>query len=149
MDLTFNPCCEFRWSSEDPVSQIHSPLLHVGAPGIFSDLVRSVQMITREWSTESNGKLPHIFVPSKTAALVPEFAVKDMLFGRTATLVPAFAVKDLPLVRTLWWWWITNILDHRCTRMVTSFFSHNVYRSSIPGQFNFLLEVFPGIFAQL
>ena len=29
------PCGEFRWSPEGPVSQIHSPHLHVGAPGIF------------------------------------------------------------------------------------------------------------------
>ena len=60
---------------DDPVSQIHSPHLHVGAPGIFSELLRSVQMLKREWGAESNGKLPH---PSKTAALVPEFAVEDL-----------------------------------------------------------------------
>ena len=30
---------EFRWSPEGPVSQIHSPHLHVGAPGVFSDLL--------------------------------------------------------------------------------------------------------------
>ena len=44
---------------------------------------------------------PHIFIPSKTATLVPEFAVKDLPLGRTAALVPEFAVKDLPLGRTL------------------------------------------------
>ena len=33
MELIFNPCGEFRWSPEGPVSQIHSPRL----PGIFSD----------------------------------------------------------------------------------------------------------------
>ena len=54
--------------------------------------------------TESNGKQPHQFIPSKTATLVPEFAVEDMPFGRTAALVPEFAVKDLPLGRTLWWY---------------------------------------------
>ena len=42
-----NPCGEFRRSLEDPVSQIHSPRLHVGAPWIFSDLLRSVQMLKR------------------------------------------------------------------------------------------------------
>ena len=42
MELIFNPCGEFRWSSEGPVSQIHSPHLHVGTPGIFSDHLRSV-----------------------------------------------------------------------------------------------------------
>ena len=50
MALIFNPWCgEFRWSPEGPVSQIHSPHLHAGAPGITSDLLRSVQMLKREW----------------------------------------------------------------------------------------------------
>ena len=61
------PCGEFRWSPEGAVSQIHSPRLFVGAPGIFSDLLRFVQMLKREWGAESNGKLPHLFIPSKTA----------------------------------------------------------------------------------
>ena len=86
MELIFNPCGEFRWSAEGPVSQIHSPHLHAEAPRIFSDLLRFIQMLKREWGAESNGKLPHLFIPSKTA-----------------TLVPAFAVKDLPLGRTHWW----------------------------------------------
>ena len=46
-------------------------------------------------------KLQHLFIPSKTATLVPEFAIEDLHLGRTAALVPEFAVKDLPLVRTL------------------------------------------------
>ena len=32
----------------------------------------------REWGTENNGKLPHLFFPGKTATLVPEFAVEDL-----------------------------------------------------------------------
>ena len=56
-------------------------------------------MLKREWGTESNGKLPHLFIPSKTAILVPAFAVQDLSLDRTATLVPAFVVKDLPLGR--------------------------------------------------
>ena len=48
-----------------------------------------------------NGKPPHISIPSKTAARVPEFAVEDLLFNRTETLIPEFAVKDLPLGRIL------------------------------------------------
>ena len=71
--------------------------------GSFSDLLRSVQMLNKEWSTESNRKLPHLFIPSKTATLVPEFAVENLPLGRTATLVSEFAVKILPLGRTLWW----------------------------------------------
>ena len=68
-----------------------------GAPEIFSDLLRSVQMLKREWDAGSNGKLPRLFIPSKTATLVPEFAVKDLPLGPTAALLPEFAVKDLPL----------------------------------------------------
>ena len=47
MELILNPCGEFRGSPEGSVSQIHSPHLHVGAPGIFSDLLKSVQMLKR------------------------------------------------------------------------------------------------------
>ena len=46
--------------------------------------------------SESNGKLPHLFILSKTATLVPEFAVEDLPLDRTM-----FAVKDLPLGRAL------------------------------------------------
>ena len=70
-------------------------------------------MLKREWGADSNGKLPHLFIPSKTLTLVPEFAVEDLPLGRislvpevavedlhlgkTASFVPEFAVKDLPL----------------------------------------------------
>ena len=104
MELIFNSCGEFRWSSEGPVSQIHSPYLYVGAPGIFSDLLRSAQMLERErereWSAESNGKLPYLFILSKTATLVPEFPVEDLPLDRTAT-VPAFVVT----------WWYQSIIS--------------------------------------
>ena len=45
-------------------------------------------MLKREWGAESNGKLPHRFIPSKTSTLVPEFAVEDLPLSRTAALVP-------------------------------------------------------------
>ena len=54
-------------------------------------------------------KLPHLYFPSKTASLVPEFPVEDLPLGRTETVVPVFAVKNLSLDRTLWWWWIVII----------------------------------------
>ena len=101
MELIFNPCGEFPWSPVGPVSQIHYPHLLVGATGIFSDLLRFVQMLKRKWDAESNGKLTHLFIPSKTATLIPEFAVKGLPLGRTAALVPEFAVKDLFLGRAL------------------------------------------------
>ena len=48
MELKFNPCGEFRWNSEGPISQIHSLHLHIDVPGIFSGLLRSVQLLKRE-----------------------------------------------------------------------------------------------------
>ena len=57
-------------------------------------------MLKIEWGAESNGKLPHLFIPSKTATLVPEFAVEDLPLGKNAALVAEFAVNDLPLGRT-------------------------------------------------
>ena len=71
MELIFYPCGEFRCSPEGPVSQIHSPHLHFGAPGIFSDVLSSVQMLKREWGAESNGKLQHLFIPSITVNCNP------------------------------------------------------------------------------
>ena len=95
MELIFNPCDGFWWSPEGPVSQIHSPHLHVGAPEIFSDLLRSVQILEREWGAESR-KLLHLFTSSKTATLVPEFAVEDLPLDRTATLVLCLQWKTCP-----------------------------------------------------
>ena len=102
IELIFNTYGEFQWSPEGPLSQIHSPHLHDGSPGIFSDLLGSVQMLKGEWGAESNGKLPHLFIPSKTATMVPAFALEDLPLDRTPAFVPEFAVKDLPLGRTHW-----------------------------------------------
>ena len=57
-------------------------------------------MLKGECVAESNEKLPHLFIPSKTATLVPEFAVEDLPLSRVAALVPELAVKHLPLGRT-------------------------------------------------
>ena len=42
-------------------------------------------MLKREWGAESNGKLPHLSIPGKTAALVPEFAVEDLPYAELQT----------------------------------------------------------------
>ena len=54
----------------------------------------------REWGAESNGKLPHLSIPSKAATMVSEFALEDLPLIRTATLVSEFALEDLPLIGT-------------------------------------------------
>ena len=72
-----------------------STLGHLG-----SYVLRSGQMLKREWGVEINGKVPHLFISRKSATLVPEFVVEDLPLGRTAVLVPEFAANDLPLGRT-------------------------------------------------
>ena len=58
-------------------------------------------MQKREWDAGSNGKLPHLFTPSKTVTYVPEFAMENLPLGRISALVTEFAVKYLPLGRTV------------------------------------------------
>ena len=96
------PVANFQWTPEGPVSQIYSPHLHIGAPGIFSVLLMSIQTIKREWGAESNGKLPHLFIPPKTAALVPAFAVKDMFLGRTLMMMMMSLLLTLGHSLTNW-----------------------------------------------
>ena len=58
-------------------------------------------MIKREWGAESNGKTSHLFIPSKTATLVIEFAVDDLPLGKTTALVLGFSATNLALGITL------------------------------------------------
>ena len=53
-------------------------------------------MLKREWGVESNGNLPRVFVPSKTATMVPEFAVENLPLARTAVLVPEIELNTYP-----------------------------------------------------
>ena len=57
-------------------------------------------MLNREWGVESNGKPPHLFIPTKTGTFVSRFVVKDLPLNRSI-LVHEFSVKDLPSGRTL------------------------------------------------
>ena len=53
-------------------------------------------MLKREWGAESNGKLPHLLILSKSVTLVSEFDVEDLPLRRTATLVPIY--RPIPIV---------------------------------------------------
>ena len=55
----------------------------------------------REWGAEINGKLPHLSIPNKTAAWVPEFAMEDLPLSRTVAFVSVSALKDVPSGRIL------------------------------------------------
>ena len=71
-----------------------SSLVPLGSFKVCSDAKERV-------GAESNGKLSHLFIPSKTATWVPKFAMVDLPLDRITAFVPEFAVKDLPLGRTL------------------------------------------------
>ena len=63
------------------------------------------QMLKREWGAENNGKLPHLFILSKTATLIPEFAVEDLA---SAELQPRFLHlqwRTCPWAEHSWWRW--------------------------------------------
>ena len=89
-------------------------------------------MLKRDWSAESNGKLPHLSIPSKTAACVREFVVEDLPLSRTAALVPEFAVKYLPLRRILWWWWWWNHIIEIFTTTTYIDFVQCHFRMNLP-----------------
>ena len=69
MELICNPYSEIRQSPDGPVNQIHTqpstlwPYWNLSC-SIFSDLLKYVKMLKREWDMVSNGKLPHLFIPS-------------------------------------------------------------------------------------
>ena len=84
-------------------------------------------MLKREWGAESNGKLPHLFISSKTATMVPEFAMEDLPLDRIAALVTEFAVKNLPLDRTL------MMMIMICTSFFTSILNFlRLYMKTLP-----------------
>ena len=86
----------------------------------------------REWGAESNGKLPHLFTPSKTATLVSKFAGEDLPLDRTAVLGPEFAMKDLPLGRTLWWWLRSTYLEYTLLLLLIYVLGRQHFRSLAP-----------------
>ena len=52
-------------------------------------------MLKKEKSAESKEKLQHLFIPSKTVTLVPEFAVEDLPLDRSTTFVPEHSDDDV------------------------------------------------------
>ena len=71
---------EIRRGQLDKSTLLTSTLVPLGSFKVCSDVKERV-------GVESNRKLPHLFNPGKTAALVPEFAVKDL---PSAELQPGF-----------------------------------------------------------
>ena len=103
----FNPCGEFRWSPEGRVSQVSSPYLHAGTPGIFSDLLMSVQILKKECG--ANGSYCIYPTQVKLQSWFLSLRWKTLFLSRTAALVPALAMKNLPSDRTFWWWSYNNV----------------------------------------
>ena len=136
--LYFNHSGECPWSPEGTVSQIHSPHLHAGTPEIFSDLLWSVQMLKREWGAESNGKLPHPFIPSKTATVVTSLQWKTCLQQNCSvdscvcSETPDLGEKTLMMMNMMM---VINKICHCCTVIylaICKFLRHlNTLRSDL------------------
>ena len=111
MEIIFNPCGEFQWSSESPVSQIHSPHLYVGAPGIFSDLLKSVQMLKGESGVrKATGKLPRLYLSLVKCNLGSWVCSRRSAFGQNCNLGSCVCSERPTLGRILcWWWWYRYI----------------------------------------
>ena len=66
--------------------------------GSFFRSFKSVQMLKTEWGKESNRNPSHLFIPSKTATLVPQFAVEGLPLNATAELIMMKIYKCCTLV---------------------------------------------------
>ena len=91
MELIFNPCGNFdevRRAQLAKFTLLNSTLVRLGSFNDCSDAKDRVGC----------GKQPHLFIPSKTGAPVPELAVVDLPLSRTAGLG---GEKDLPLDKIL------------------------------------------------
>ena len=64
-----------RGSNPGPLSNRRACYCLFPSGGLFSDLLRSVQILKREWVRKATGSYRTYYIPSKTAALVPDFAV--------------------------------------------------------------------------
>ena len=84
------------------VQLVKSPLLTTTLVILGSFQIFKVCLVAQERVVcGNNGKLQYQFIPSKTATLVPEFAVEDLPLGRTSALVPEFTMKYVPMGRRL------------------------------------------------
>ena len=138
-ELIYSPYGEFRWSPEGPVSQIHTPHLHIGAPGIFSDLLRSVQRLKRErvGCRKQMGSYCTYSIPGRTAALVPEFVMKDRLrqncsLGSCAcsegtALGQNTLMIMMELIFTLHHWFFKIIQDYFCCGIIRAYWHRNSF----------------------
>ena len=111
----FKPCGEFRWSPEGQVSQIHSHHLLVGAPGNFSDLLRSVQMLRRESGVrKSTGSYRTYSSLVKLQSRFLSLQWKTCLCAELQPWCLRLQWRTCPWAEH-WWWWCCCLLftdDH-------------------------------------
>ena len=105
MELRFNSCGEFRWCPEGPVSQIHSFHLLVGAPGIFSDLLRFVQMLKRVGVRKATGSYRTYSSLVKLQSRFLSLQWKTCLWNKLHAWCLSLQWRTCPWAEHLWWWW--------------------------------------------
>ena len=82
MGLIFNPVVNFGEVRRAPLAKSTFLTSSLGPLGSFQ--IFKVWMLERELGAKSNGKLPHLFIPSKTATLVHKFGIEDLPLDRNA-----------------------------------------------------------------
>ena len=105
MELIFKPCGKFRWSPDGPVSQIHSPHLLVGAPGIFSHLLKFVKMLRDGGVRKATGSY---LTYSSLVKLQPRFLssqCKSCLWAELQPWCLSLQWRTCPWAEHWWWWW--------------------------------------------
>ena len=110
MKPIFNPCGEFRRSPMGPDSQIHSPRLLVGDPGIFSDLLRFVQMLKKKWGAESNGSYRTYSSLVKLQPRFPSLQWKTCLWAELQPWCLSLRWRTCPWAEH--WWYILLWIDY-------------------------------------
>ena len=83
MELIFNPVVNFSEVQNAQLTKSTLLTSTLGPLGSFQTFYRSVLMLKREWGAKSTGKLPHLIILGKIAALAPALTVKDLPLGRT------------------------------------------------------------------
>ena len=138
---------ELRWAQLAKSSLLTSTLRW--CPWDIYRPLKFVLMLKREWGAENNGKLPHLSIPSKTAAWVPVFAMKTCLWSE---LWPLFlklqwrtclwaehSYDDINIYCICCIIWFKLHFVHRCGAGGSMRACHAASQDSIPGR-----DRFPG-----
>ena len=140
MEQIFNPCGEFRWSLEGPVSQIHSPYLHVGPLGFFkicSDAKERVGWGKQREATAPIQSLVKLQLWLLNLRWKTCHRQKYSLDSCACSEEPIFALNTLIIINMPCFWWFVLVISS--VIMLVSF----IYRNYIVSHSHYLSLTFP------